>query len=625
MGRPPVLQRWLEASSRRLQLAWLRTVRRARRLQAAIGALQPAAAAAAALKVPRWLGALIVGAVLFVVGSEGLVNLQDHPLHELAVIVVDVALVLGFAAWTAIRLLRNQRRLRDFVNEERITLLLVAMSLVLVPLVPRVGAAVVIARLAVSALGGTLETEIGRRAVILANNRPPLAVAFSFLAMIAVGTLLLTFPAATVNGQGASLVDAAFTISSATSVTGLTLHDTAGYWTPFGLAVILVWVQLGAIGIQSLAAAFAVLAGGRVPGRTAEGLDLLGLGGAVELGTTEGLKKLLTAVTGTTLGIELLGALALFSLWGVGALEVPAGYDDVAGALWWSVFNSISAFCHAGFVLTPDSLVPYVSNTAVNVVFITLIVLGSLGFAVMADLQQRELWRHWRDPRAFWSKTHIQTRVVLVGTLVLTVAGMLSFLAFEYNGAMSGLGLGGKLNASFLQSVTLRSAGLNSVDTSTISTPTSVLFMVFMFIGGGPGSTAGGVRITTAVVVIMAVRTMLTNRSDVEIYGRRMPQMIVYRSISIVLISGMMIALALVLLLATQDIAFEPLAFETFSAFGTVGLSMGVTSELDTFGRWLVTLLMYLGRVGPLTLALAIGETALATGYRYPEGRLAVG
>lgn len=625
MSPRPHPRRALEEVSRRLELGRLRAVRSLRRLRSALLGLRPAAAAAAALKVPRWLGGLIVVAVTFVVLSEALFYLEERPRHELLVVVVDIALVLGFASWTVLRLLRNWHRFDDFVNEERITLLLAAMSLVLLPLVPRVGAAVVIARLCVSALSRLLDTRLGQRTVVFANKRPPLAVAMSFLAMIGVGTILLTFPAATVDGRGARLVDAAFTISSATSVTGLTLHDTNTYWSTFGLAVILVWVQLGAIGIQTLAAAFAVLAGGRVPGRTQEGLAVMGLGGAVELHTAEGLKKLLTAVAGTVLALELFGTLALFSLWATGVLEVPARYDDVAGALWWSVFHAISAFCHAGFALTPDSLVPYATNTAVNVVFVVLIVLGSLGFAVIADLQRRSLWRHWRDPRRFWRHTHIQTRVVLAGTLVLVIAGMLAFLAFEYDGAMGRLGLGGKLNASLFQSVTLRSAGLSSVDISTLSTPTSVLFMVFMFIGGGPGSTAGGVRITTAVVVILAVRTMLTNRTDVEVYGRRLPAMIVYRSISIVLITGFFITVALMLLLATQDIAFEPLAFETFSAFGTVGLSMGATRELDTFGRWLVTLLMYFGRVGPLTLALAIGQRTLTKGYRYPEGRLAVG
>lgn len=625
MAPKPHPRRALEEASRRVELARLRAIRRFRALRRALSELEPTAAAAAALKVPRWLGGLIVLAVAFVVLSEALFYLDERPRHELLVIVVDIALVLGFASWTTIRLLRNFARLSDFVNEERITLLLAAMSLVLVPLVPRVGAAVVIARLGLSVLASVLDTRLGQRLVVLANNRPPLAVATSFLAMIVVGTVLLTFPAATVDGKGARLVDAAFTISSATSVTGLTLHDTNTYWSTFGLAVILVWVQLGAIGIQTLAAAFAVLAGGRVAGRTQEGLAVMGLGGAVELNTAEGLKKLLTAVAGTILALELLGALALFSLWALGVLDVPARYDDVAGALWWSLFHSISAFCHAGFVLTPDSLVPYASNTAVNLVFVVLIVLGSLGFAVIADLQQRSLWRHWRDPALLWRHTHIQTRVVLTGTLVLVVAGMIGFLTFEYNGAMSGLGLGGKLNASLLQSVTLRSAGLNSVDISSISTPTSVLFMVFMFIGGGPGSTAGGVRITTAVVVILAVRTMLTNRADVELYGRRLPTTIVYRSISIVLISGAFIAVALVILLATQDIGFEALAFETFSAFCTAGLSMGVTEDLDSFGRWVFTFLMYFGRVGSLTLALAIGESALPTGYRYPEGRMAVG
>lgn len=587
--------------------------------------LQPGAAAAAALHVPRWLALVIVSAVTFVVGSEALLDLGQHALHELVVIVVDIGLVLGFAGWTVMRLLRHQHNLRDWLHDERITLLLVSTSVVLVPVVPRVGAAVVITRLLASALGGLLNTALGKRAVELATHRPPLAVAASFLGMIVVGTVLLTFPAATVDGKGASLVDAAFTISSATSVTGLVVQDTGSYWSNFGLAVITLWIQLGAIGIMALAAAFAVLAGGRLPVRTREGLDALGMGGMIELGTMEGLKKLITAIVAATVAIELAGALALFTLWGTGVMPLPSAYDDVASVLWWCFFNSLSAFCHAGFVLSSDSLMPYASNTLVNLVFITLITLGALGFAVIADLQQPSLWSHWRRPRVLWQKMHIQTRIVIIATLVMNVVGMLAFLTFEYNGAMSGLGIVGKLNAALFQSVTLRSAGFNTIDIAALSAPTVVVCILFMFVGSGPGSTGGGVRVTTAVIVVMAIRAMLRGRDDVEIYGRSMPKVIVYRSISIVLIAGMLVAMFLIALLATQNIAFDRMAFETLSAFGTVGLSMGATAELDAVGKWLITLLMFFGRVGPLTLALAIGERVAARGYRYPEGRVAVG
>jgi trk system potassium uptake protein TrkH len=594
------------------------------RLLQRLGEVEPGAAAAQALKVPRWLAWGIVLTVATVVVSEAFGELPAHPRLELGVILLDIALVGGFCAWTAIRSLRARGRLKEFVLEERITLLLVALSMILLPVVPRVGATIIIARLAASGLGGLLSTTLGRRIVELANRRPPLAVALSFLGMIALGSVLLTFPAATVDGQGASLVDAAFTMASATSVTGLVVVDTGSYWTPFGLAVITLWIQMGAIGIMALAAAFAVLAGGRLPGRQQEGLDALGMAGMLDLGTTAGLKRLITAITAATIATELLGAMVLFGLWATGLMPLPERYDTVPGAMWWSFFNSLSAFCHAGFVLTPDSLTPYASNTIVNVVFIGLITAGALGFAVIADLTQVEVWRV-RHPRAIWKKLHVQTRVVLVATAVLYIGGMLAFLFFEYDNALSGLSVPGKLNAALFQSVTLRSAGFNTVDWSVIGAPMLIIALIFMFIGSAPGSTGGGVRVTTATVVVMAIRAMLRGREDVELFGRTMPKVIVYRSISIVLIAGLMCAVFMIGMTATQDLPFEKVIFETMSAFGTVGLSMGATSELDSVGKWMMTLLMYFGRVGPLTLALAIGERTVPRGFRYPEGRMAVG
>ncbi|MFZ9887079.1 MAG: TrkH family potassium uptake protein [Myxococcota bacterium] len=595
-------------------------------LRRALGRIWYRSAPAPALRAPRALSVLSLLVTLFVVGSEALIDLSAATLHGQIVVALDVAVVVGFAVWTAMRTLRvDLATLRDFLREERVNLLLIALSLMLLPLAPRVSAAVVIARLAFSLAAGALNTALGRRAVAFANLRPPLAVAVSFLGMIGMGTVLLMFPAATRDGHGASLVDAAFTISSATSVTGLVVQDTGTYWSPFGLAVISLWIQFGAIGIMALAAAFAVFAGGRLPVRTMEGLDALGMGGMIELSTVAGLKRLIIAITGATLVIEFVGGLMLFGLWALGWMPLPPEYDSLGGAIWWSLFNSLSAFCHAGFVLSADSLVPYASNTLVNLVFLVLITLGGFGFAVIADLQQPELWRRYRQPRRLWQGMHIQTRMVLIATLVLNLAGMLAFLVFEYDGAMSHLGLIGKLNAALFQSVTLRSAGFNTIDIAALAAPSVVVCMLFMFIGSGPGSTGGGVRVTTAYVVVMAIRAMLRGRDEVEAFGRTLPKVIVYRSISIVLIAGLLVAVFLIALSWTQTVHYDRNAFETMSAFGPVGVSMGVPSELDSVGKWLIAILMYFGRVGPLTLALAIGERATPRTYRYPEGRVAVG
>lgn len=571
------------------------------------------------LRMPGWLLVVTVLAVLAVIVTEFAVDLADYPALRDIVVIVDLGLVLGFLGWHAVHLLRNRHRLFQFLFEERLDLLVVVLAAIVAAVVPRAGAAIVIARLVLTGAGKVLGSAFATRIARFANLKPSQTLALSFLALLAAGTALLMLPASTVDGEGARFIDALFTATSATCVTGLVVQDTGTHFTPFGQVVILLLIQAGAIGMLVLGAAFVVLVGGRLPGR-----QQVGLGSLLEVQTPEGIKRLVTAVTAATFGTELIGAAALYVLWGVGVMDLPARYDDAAGALWWSLFHSISAFCNAGFALAEDSLSMWVGNPMVSAVFVGLITAGGLGFVVVLDLTNRQNWGVLR-PGAIWSRLQVQTRVVLVATLVLDLVGALAFLFFEYDGALAGLSIPTKLNAALFQGVTLRTAGFNTVPLGALAAPTVIVCVVWMFIGAGPGSTGGGVKTTTAATVIMAVRAMLRGREEVELFGRAIPQVVVYRSISIVFIAGAIIASFLVLLTATQGGNFERLAFETVSAFGTVGLSMGATSELDTVGKALVTMLMYTGRVGPLTLALAIGERTVPKGYKYPQGRMAVG
>lgn len=563
---------------------------------------------------------LVIGAAIaLVVGLESAVDLSQYAELRRGVVAVDVLLVVGFAFWTAFKFFRRGVPGARWFVDHRWDVFLVVVSLLLLGIVPRVAAAFVIGRVLLAGVARALETTVGREAVRRATLRPTQTLALSFLGVVVVGALLLTFPAATVDGHGASLTDAVFTATSAACVTGLAVVDTGSYFTLFGQVVILLCVQVGGLGIQVLAASFAVLVGGRLPIR-----QQVGLGELLDVTTAEGLKILVTWIAAVTALFELAGAVVLFAALQFGFVDPQPGYETTSRMLYWSLFHAVSAFNNAGFSLSSTNLMPWVGDPIVCGTIGTLVVVGGVGFFVVADLA-RERIREVARPRVMWGRLSLQTRVVLVMTLVLNVVGMLVFLFLEYDGALQGLRVGEKLLASSFNSAMLRTAGFNSVPFGDLAAPTIIFCMIWMFVGGGPGSTAGGVKVTTAAVVFTAVRSMLRGRSEVELFGRTVPQTVVYRSISIVFISGLLVAVFLGILTSTQAQPFEKLAFEVTSAFGTVGLSMDVSPTLDEGGRWLIALLMYIGRVGPLTLALAVGERLQPQGFRYPEGRLAVG
>lgn len=577
-------------------------------------------------RLPSWAIYSVAFVGLCMVMAEAFVDFERQTDIGRWVIWIDDALVIGYTAWLTWLGFRRREDIRSFLYERRLMLLMMLCSWVLLFIAPRAAAIGVIARLSYVALRRFVRSMAGRGLASSVTLSPSRTLALSFLGLIGTGTLLLLFPAATRDGLGTSLTDAVFTMASATSVTGLIVQDTGTYFSAFGLGVILLVMQTGAIGIMVLAASFAVLVGGRLPGRDQEGLEEAGFGDVVDVSTVEGLKRLILAVTVVTVVIESAGALILYFFWMVDIMPLRDAYSSWDSALWWCIFHSVSAFCHAGFSLEPDSLMTWVNNPFVGGVFMVLITLGAFGFPVLADLAMRDHYRAKKRVGQVWRTYHIQTRVVLVATFVLNGFGMLFFLFFEYDAALDGLSVWGKINASLFQSITLRSAGFNTVDIGAITAPTIIFSVAYMFIGSAPASTGGGVRTTTASVVLMAIRAMLRGRDDVEIFGRTLPKTIVYRSISIVLIAGFLCATFLILVTATQShLPFNKLIFETISAFGTVGLSMGVTSELDTTGKWLLAILMYFGRVGPMTLALAVGERAVTRAYQYPEGRMAVG
>jgi trk system potassium uptake protein TrkH len=432
-------------------------------------------------------------------------------------------------------------------------------------------------------------------------ERPAELLVTTFLLTIAVGTLLLSIPLA-VRGEGsASFVDALFTSTSAVCVTGLIVKDTPVYFSKFGLAVILGLIQIGGLGIMTIssAVALAIRRGMAVRYRVV-------MQQVMDQTYYEELQQVLKRIVWGTFLIEGIGALLLAWAW----YEPQLG---LMSTLWHSVFHSVSAFCNAGFALFSNSLVGFQGSPFVLIVHMALIVLGGIGFTVIGPILS------FRLPRS----TH--ARLTVIVTLILLVAGLVFFFFVESNRGMIDQPMSARFWNALFQSVTARTAGFNTVDLTTWSNASIVVLLILMFVGASPGSTGGGIKTTTLGVLVLSVISMMRGRSDVEFHGRRLPQEIIIKSIAIMLLSLALVYTFTVALMLTESASFKDVMFEVTSAFGTVGLSLGLTPKLSVAGKVLITILMFLGRVGPLTAAMIVGERMVKAAYRYPVERVMVG
>lgn len=533
---------------------------------------------------------------------------------------------LGLGA-TAASLLHNLARWRRVLDRRAYLRSIVADLILLGPVAAsviraEVFAVVVLVRLAVVLTRIVAETTVGQRLIAQLYLRPARLLVMSFIVLIAVGTLLLTFPRATTDGHGASVEDALFTSTSATCVTGLAVLNTRAddlanpalqSFSSFGHLVLLVLIQVGGLGIMTLSGSILLMLGRRLTLRS-QGL----LQSILDEESGYGMVQTIRAIVIMTVVVEGAGALALFLLLGS---ELP----DLGERAWFAVFHSVSAFCNAGFALWSDSLVRFRGDIGVNLVISLLIILGGLGFTVVAALSSRDVLRRGGLARLGRSLP-VHVRVVLHTTWLLLVIGAIGWYFLEYHRSLAGMEVPEKLVASLFQSVTLRTAGFNTVDFGAIGRVTVLLCVVLMIIGGSPGGTAGGVKTSTVAVLVLAVRAMVRGDEDVDIYGRSLPRALIYKSVTIVVIAFSTFLLVLALLLASQPhLPFDAVLFETASALGTVGLSMGITPQLTVSGKLLVTVLMFVGRLGPLTLALALGEGATRRRVKHPEARIQVG
>lgn len=435
-------------------------------------------------------------------------------------------------------------------------------------------------------------------------QRPALLTLTTFGGVAVVGGVALTFPAAGEQGR-IGLLDALFTSMSATCVTGLVVVDTPTAFTAFGEVVILLLIQVGGLGIMVLSTFATVILGGRL---TLRGEQTLGQ--VLDLGSPQHAYRLVRFIVLATLAIELVGAAVLMACYLRHGLSVPE-------AAWRGVFQSVSAFCNAGFSLQTDSIVMFRSDPVALGTHAALIVLGGLGFVVLA-------WLWWRVIRRDRSRASVQVRVVLYGSAALVVLGGVAYAALEWNQTLAGLSPGDRLLNAFFQSVSMRTAGFNSVDLMTMHPATILLTIVLMFIGASPGGTGGGIKTTTVAVLGAAIPEIVGSRRGTTLLGRMVPPGTLQRAAAIAVVATLTMVLALFVLLATEDAPFEVLAFETVSALGTVGLSLGITGSLTATGKCVIIATMFIGRVGPLTLALALGERSRSH-VGYPETRIMVG
>ncbi|MEW6771104.1 MAG: TrkH family potassium uptake protein [Bacillota bacterium] len=432
---------------------------------------------------------------------------------------------------------------------------------------------------------------------------PPQVLVLGFAGLILAGTLLLNTGGATRSGVPPGFLTALFTATSSVCVTGLVVVDTGTYWSAFGQTVILLLIQLGGLGIMTSATIFSILLGRQIGLKERllirESLSQVNVAGVVRL-----VKRVLLF----TLIIEGFFAVVL-----VLRLAQEYGWP---GTLWYGLFHAVSAFNNAGFDLFGDfrSLTGYLSDPVVNFGIALPVIIGGLGFSVVSELVRHRKWRRFS----------LHAKLTLVTTAGLLLAGFVLFLILERTNTLGGLAWPTRVLASFFQAVTPRTAGFNTVDIGALNPATQLLLCLLMFVGASPGSTGGGIKTTTFILLGLTVWSLAAGREGTEVFGRRIPIAQVLRAIGIFMLGVGWVSAALLVLLIVEQKDFLPLLFETVSAFGTVGLSMGITPDLSPLGRFVIILTMFVGRLGPLTVAFALAQRRRAA-FRHPEEQIMVG
>lgn len=443
-----------------------------------------------------------------------------------------------------------------------------------------------------------------KRAYNKSLENPAFILSMGFLILISCGGLILTTPFVTQGGIRTGIVDSFFVAASASCVTGLSPVNTGYYWNTFGQVVIIILIQIGGLGIMTLASLIPLLLRKKIGIKSRQILKE-----QLNVESMAGMIKLFKYVLVFTLLVEGAGALFL-------AIRFIPNYGLVKG-IWYSIFHSISAFCNAGFDIMGDSIYPLRKDLLVNTTIMVLIITGGLGFMVTSELFYKRNFK----------KISTHSKFVLIINLVLILVGAFGFFALEsiQGGVLEKEGILGSITESFFQSVSARTAGFYSVKLGNIKDSTSLLLIGLMFIGGSPGSTAGGIKTTTFGVLVLATYSVMKKQKEPVVFNRHISDESIKKALSIFTISFAIVLLVTFIITITDGFPLIDILYETVSALATVGASRGITENLSNIAKILIGLCMYLGRIGPMTMAFAFGLKADDNLIRYPESFISLG
>lgn len=440
----------------------------------------------------------------------------------------------------------------------------------------------------------------------LKKIKPTRTLAFGVCLLILVGAIVLSLPEASKSGESIGFLNALFTATSAVCVTGLTVVDTYTHFSLFGQIVILVLIQIGGLGIMTMATLLFLLLGKKITLR-----ERLVIQEALNQFTLSGLVKLTRSIFLITIAFEGFGAILL-------AFRFMK-YYDIGQSLYYGLFHAVSAFNNSGFDVVGRfrSLAPFIEDPIINIVTMVLNECGGLGFTVIYDILTT------RDFR----RLSLHSKVVITMTLILMFSGCIMFYALERSNpkTLGALTPTGKVLAAAFHSVSTRTAGFNTLNLEDLTTPAKYLSIILMFIGSSPASTGGGIKTSTFALIILMIYTVIASKEHVEIFKRRIPMDNVFKAIVIAIVSVLLVFISSFILTITEEADFFSIVFETTAAFSTVGLSLGSTPGLTDFGKIVIILTMFTGRLGPLTLAMALGSRTNKSLIKFPEERVLVG
>ena len=455
------------------------------------------------------------------------------------------------------------------------------------------------------------------------SRNPAKVIMFGFAIVIFTGALFLSLPISLKDGKTLSFLDALFTSTSAVCVTGLVVVDTGTHFSSFGQTIILLLIQIGGLGIMTLAVFIGLFLKERLSleeRRTTQNI--------LDQSNATSIYSLIRKIIMITLIIEFIGALCIYISYN--ATPPPAGAGREAGPFFYSIFHSVSAFCNAGFSLNSNSLTYLAGDLFGNLTFIALIIFGGLGFTVILNLKNRFLsGRRGNFLTRGGPKERItlHTKIVLTMTVALLILGTIFFFLTEQPATLKGKPPGEQLISAAFQSTTTRTAGFNTVDFNALRPATLVIFLALMLIGASPGSTGGGLKTTTFAVMLLTVFSMIREKTDVEAGRRIIPRDTINKALSIIILFiGLIFLASFIITLVEENIPYLKILFEVVSASATVGLSTGITGSLSSVSKTVIIITMFLGRIGPLTLVMAMTLTGKRKkAIRYPEEKIMVG